>query len=623
MSSLASWLKIIFKEGHSGSSLATLKAQIIDAAANRLVFLVGLELGQVGFEIRSLQEFMAAEGITDGSDAMIQDRLRAIAATSHWRNVFLFAAGKCFSERRHLRDTIQALCAELNENPDMESFRVLHVGSELALDLLEDGPARKVPITAGPLTRLAIQLLGTPFNDVLRLVNICEEGTRYIFEEDLRERMLGPANSQRPEWWACLAALIERFGGEFEQLGHEVLELHPWKDIEFEYAAEMAGGQNKWLADSLFEFVCTKTPALGLGVESVDPDGNDEESADRASSIWPPDTSGWLSWYTRYSSLNWSIQHLPVVRISAGKGLSYATRFNRLSSGLDDALITPSELPAGGMWSFFRAVSEFCQRPSSTTLADALRAESAVETERGMWSLLAYKVPWPLAEVLQTKRAEPGLLLAEFVERGGYGDVRDWLEWEQRWLGDNSFEEIIAEPNVFETTDGGLFRFPFRCASFLVTSDRRHRRLPPIVLESFDRSESHVVRRFLAQIGIGSMMPIANGMEQLVPTPGLDEMVFMLCKDSDAILPAFFRVIDYMVLEDQRWSDFFAQLTADRVDRSVDARISIRAVDALNSVLERRPDLRESAVRTARCKFGTSQSGTPCFRGQTLACERR
>ena len=81
------------------------RERIIDAAANRLVFLVGLEAGQVGFEIRSLKEYMAAEAIMTGSQDKIQERLRRFAPIASWRNVFLFAAGRCFLQEQHLLET--------------------------------------------------------------------------------------------------------------------------------------------------------------------------------------------------------------------------------------------------------------------------------------------------------------------------------------------------------------------------------------------------------------------------------------------------------------------------------------------------------------------------------------
>ena len=59
------------EEEHDGEELVRLTEQIFEAALERLVFLVGLESDQVGFEIRSLQEFMAAECLMEGSDQEI------------------------------------------------------------------------------------------------------------------------------------------------------------------------------------------------------------------------------------------------------------------------------------------------------------------------------------------------------------------------------------------------------------------------------------------------------------------------------------------------------------------------------------------------------------------------
>ena len=68
--------KRLEEEGHEGDGLRDLTQQILDAAAQRLVFLVGLESDKVGFEIRSLQEFMAAESPNG------RQRRRRTAATS-------------------------------------------------------------------------------------------------------------------------------------------------------------------------------------------------------------------------------------------------------------------------------------------------------------------------------------------------------------------------------------------------------------------------------------------------------------------------------------------------------------------------------------------------------------
>ena len=102
-------------EGHTGEGLNILAEQIVEAASQRLVFLVEVESEQIGFEIRSLQEFMAAESLMDGAGQYIRERLGEIAPIPFWRNVFLFAAGKCFAERQELREMVHAICATLNE----------------------------------------------------------------------------------------------------------------------------------------------------------------------------------------------------------------------------------------------------------------------------------------------------------------------------------------------------------------------------------------------------------------------------------------------------------------------------------------------------------------------------
>ena len=58
--------------------------QIREAATDRLVFLVGNTAKEIGFEIRSLQEFMAAEHFFDGSEACMQETIRAIAPHPYW-----------------------------------------------------------------------------------------------------------------------------------------------------------------------------------------------------------------------------------------------------------------------------------------------------------------------------------------------------------------------------------------------------------------------------------------------------------------------------------------------------------------------------------------------------------
>ena len=143
------------EEGHEGKECEVLTKKIIQAAANRLVFLIGLEQDIVGFEVRSLQEFMASEAIMNGSDEQIRNRLEEIIPIISWRNVVLFAIGKCFArnEQEHLRESIYTKCSALNDLDELNSACLS--GSKLALDILEDGSVTHKPKYLKLFTRLA------------------------------------------------------------------------------------------------------------------------------------------------------------------------------------------------------------------------------------------------------------------------------------------------------------------------------------------------------------------------------------------------------------------------------------------------------------------------------------
>jgi hypothetical protein len=149
-------------EGHDEESRRILGLTIRNAATDRLVFLVAVSEGFVGFEIRSLQEFMAAESFFEKVESVIGQNLRAIAKLAYWRNVFLFAAGRCFAERQMLRDSIMAICQELNDDQEDHAARITLAGSQLALDLLEDASARRQPNAARSLARIALRILENP-----------------------------------------------------------------------------------------------------------------------------------------------------------------------------------------------------------------------------------------------------------------------------------------------------------------------------------------------------------------------------------------------------------------------------------------------------------------------------
>ncbi len=98
-------------KGFEGRELDDLADAITEASRRRLVFLTSRVEGELAFEVRGLQEYNAAECLMTGRSDRVLNRLKAIASSPYWRNVFLFAAGKCFfdAQSRDYQDPL-AFC---------------------------------------------------------------------------------------------------------------------------------------------------------------------------------------------------------------------------------------------------------------------------------------------------------------------------------------------------------------------------------------------------------------------------------------------------------------------------------------------------------------------------------
>ncbi|MFF4190973.1 NACHT domain-containing protein [Nonomuraea sp. NPDC001831] len=131
------------REGNDNDHAMRLASRIGNAATNRLVLLVPHGDGGVGFEVRSLQEYMAARALTRGEASDILDRLRPLVPSAHWRNTWMLAAGRLFRERESLREPLISILQQV-DNENMLPWLV-RPGAELATYLLADDLAIKSP----------------------------------------------------------------------------------------------------------------------------------------------------------------------------------------------------------------------------------------------------------------------------------------------------------------------------------------------------------------------------------------------------------------------------------------------------------------------------------------------
>jgi hypothetical protein len=141
----------------------TLTQQIIDIATKRLVLLAADEDDTVSFDVRSLQELMAARALTKGDDDIIRHNLVLTARSPHWRNTWLFAAGKLFTEDDHRRNLVTAVVEQFDGDEENGWPGWLYpVGPELAAHLIDDGLAATKPLFQKTFVKVALRCLDGP-----------------------------------------------------------------------------------------------------------------------------------------------------------------------------------------------------------------------------------------------------------------------------------------------------------------------------------------------------------------------------------------------------------------------------------------------------------------------------
>lgn len=118
--------------------------EIMQAITHRLVFITEIEDGKVGFCIRSIQEFFAANYyLRNQPPEVIPKKLKMISHSAYWRNTFLFVLGYIYRHKEYLVDNIDSICGELNgsncEFGKRNGKNISMIGSWLALDILVEG----------------------------------------------------------------------------------------------------------------------------------------------------------------------------------------------------------------------------------------------------------------------------------------------------------------------------------------------------------------------------------------------------------------------------------------------------------------------------------------------------
>ena len=409
-------LERLQEDGYTGKAAAKIVASIIDAATDRLVFLVAHESREFGFEIRSVQEFMAAEELMFAHPDLVRKRLSLIAPKPHWRNVSLFAAGRCFARDQYLRDSILALCVTMNEEEERPLLALLRVGSSLALDLLNDGSVSQQPAFEKALARIACNLIDVAdWESHESLARVATSDTAVAFWESLGSHLV--PNDRR---WANAWRVLLSAG---EDLGHaptdqelrvvirqqkslaDIVQLAPRYPVVDVVAACLASAIGE--REPFPVAMALRKQAARVGREAV-------------LNAWSRAPS-WFRGFVEYAI----VEHR--VHLNVGRGGELAECSLLDGAYTDDlaSFVAADQLPT--TWDAMRASANFALRPEVRSLAavlDSVAAGSAV----GVWG------PWPLSAFL--RRAEGAEELRFFgarVRRGDAGDIEEWRHAQSRW----------------------------------------------------------------------------------------------------------------------------------------------------------------------------------------------
>ena len=453
------------EEGFSGDALESLADAIAACATDRLVFLVPSQSERVGFEIRSLQEFMAAEALMDGTDEFVVERLRAIAPVPFWQNVLLFAAGKCFAERQWLRDSISQVCGELNDDPRDNLAHLTMAGSRMAVSLLEDGPARRQPAYAQALARRALSLLALPPEDIHeRIADAFEPSFEMVYREELSQRLQGGDVLRGLAAWLVIAKLAARGVAWAQKMGklHWPKTPSELSDLFTNLSFELH--QNPWAmeryAELFFDIPIQFHPGMYSSNKEADQYFGSNRLATHAMSLG----IGW-----RHRELK-PLKGFPVSSLgSLNFGVTtLAESRESLSPFLD--LESFHEY-----WKPLKEGARFANEPSTENLAEALGAIAEGSDPDVFGHFWKHSLPWPMSACLAAAHSmEQIRALASRARKGEMGEPDDWVEAEARWTSKGVSKHDLAHMTDERwpiAKDIGKIGFPFACRRLTLEFD--------------------------------------------------------------------------------------------------------------------------------------------------------
>ncbi len=399
-----------------------LTQKIVTLATTRLVFLRCRTVDHIAFDVRSLQEFMAAARIMASPESKIRQRLKEIAGMSHWLHVFKIACSKVYSsaDLESLREEILAILDSLDAGDRAAEDAVVRSGALLAVNMLADGVPGAAPASKRNLMVRAMNLLGAAnVNVPFLLERAIDASTLKPVEESITRHLREGGSRSQTNALRLLLLLLQSSDSVIAGSAAKLIKLSLPKNTE-------------------------ETLVLVNSVRLIPPEGAELDWL--RSGLWRSKIAAVRQWSSlltsadRQTSDNLSLRYLlgfedhrmsnVSLTMIDGRSCDIDFKFRRIR---DVVLIDKLPPDAHPQWQVLQAIGEFVRMPSPETLASFLTFLDAHPTE----SVPISEMPWIVLCALSLRDA--GIPISEIVpglEQNLWGGKGRWLELEQKWLKD-------------------------------------------------------------------------------------------------------------------------------------------------------------------------------------------
>lgn len=140
--------------GFDPTESETLSDRVLKLSTERVVMLVSRRPSKYEFEVRSLQEYMAARALTEDDDEAVLRELQQLLPATHWRNSWLLAAGRLLKQRERLATALVKIVTEYDTA--VAETPVTRLGASLAGELYLDNLGMEFPAVRRALLECAM-----------------------------------------------------------------------------------------------------------------------------------------------------------------------------------------------------------------------------------------------------------------------------------------------------------------------------------------------------------------------------------------------------------------------------------------------------------------------------------